>query len=67
MKKLSLVGLKATDVAATLARNGAFILTSYNAPLALVLPVNYTSKRELYNALETILNDLFVEESVYEK
>lgn len=62
MKKLSLVGLKATDITATLAKDGAFVISSYNVPIGIVLPVHYDSKREMYSAFEQIVGELFDEQ-----
>ena len=59
MQTLSLVGLKATDVAATLARDGTFSITSYRDPIAIVIPARYANKRELIATFERIANEIF--------
>jgi hypothetical protein len=63
MKMTSLVGLKATDITAFLAKDKAFIITSYREPIALVIPTAFASKREFYAAIEAIAGDLFNEQT----
>jgi hypothetical protein len=60
MNRLSLVGLKATQVTHELARN-PFYITSYRDPIALVIPIEYASKREFYIMMEKIAGELFDE------
>ena len=63
MKMTSLVGLKATDIIALLAKDKAFIITSYRDPIALVIPAAFVSKREFYAAVEAIAGELFNEQA----
>ena len=61
MQTQSLVGLRATDIVKLLVRYGAFMITSYNNPLAIVIPSEYTSKREFLQTMERIAEDIFDE------
>lgn len=57
MEHKSLVGIKATDITHAIGEHGYFAITSYNTPIALVLP--YTeSKRELYQVIAAIVKEL---------
>lgn len=60
MEKLSLVGLKATDIVSRVASDGGFYLTHYRQPVALVIAPP-SSKRELYVTLERLAQELFDE------
>lgn len=59
MQSQSLVGLKAIDIARLLVRDKAFAITSYNKPLAVVIPAEYKNKREFRATMEKVAEELF--------
>jgi len=63
MKMTSIVGLKATDIVTFLAKDNAFIITSYREPIGLVIPATFASKREFFTAIEAIAGELFNEQT----
>lgn len=60
MENISLVGLRSNDVVKRLAEDGAFAITSYNRPIALVIEPPRT-KRDLYAMMEMLARELFDE------
>lgn len=60
MENLSLVGLRSNQIVRKLAQKGAFQITSYNKPIAVVIEPP-KSKRQLYAIMEKLARELFDE------